>query len=127
MSKDTIVEEIKKMNLLEIVQLVKLIEKEFEIDIHSDITTKSTVSQISNEESFDNNVEQKEFNLYLENFGENKISVIKEVRVITGLGLKEAKQVVESAPVKIKEHLTQDQANSFKDLLEKVGAKVTIN
>jgi large subunit ribosomal protein L7/L12 len=70
--------------------------------------------------------EQTEFAVVLESFGADKIKVIKVVREITGLGLKEAKDAVEGAPKPIKEGVSKDDANKFKKMLEDVGAKVTI-
>jgi large subunit ribosomal protein L7/L12 len=70
--------------------------------------------------------EQTEFAVILESFGTDKIKVIKEVRAITGLGLKEAKDLVEGAPKPIKEGVSKDDAAKFKKQLEDVGAKVTV-
>jgi large subunit ribosomal protein L7/L12 len=70
--------------------------------------------------------EQTEFNVVLTDFGANKIQVIKVVRELTGLGLKEAKDLVEAAPKAVKESVTKDEANAAKAKLEEVGAKVEI-
>jgi len=70
--------------------------------------------------------EQTEFDVVLENFGANKIAVIKEVRTITGLGLKDAKDLVEAAPKVVKEACAKDEADKLKEQLEKAGAKVEI-
>ena len=71
--------------------------------------------------------EKTTFDVILENFGEKKINVIKEVRAITGLGLKEAKELVESAPKAVKEGVPKDEAEQLKEQLEKQGAKVKID
>ena len=71
-------------------------------------------------------VEQTEFTVVLESFGADKIKVIKVVREITGLGLKEAKDLVEGAPKPVKENVSKDDANKFKKQLEDVGAKVAL-
>ncbi len=71
-------------------------------------------------------VEQTEFSVVLESFGSDKIKVIKVVREITGLGLKEAKDLVEGAPKPVKENVSKDDANKFKKQLEDVGAKVAL-
>jgi large subunit ribosomal protein L7/L12 len=71
-------------------------------------------------------VEQTEFSVVLESFGADKIKVIKVVREITGLGLKEAKDLVEGAPKPVKENVGKDDANKFKKQLEEVGAKVAL-
>jgi large subunit ribosomal protein L7/L12 len=70
--------------------------------------------------------EKTEFTVVLENFGADKIKVIKVVREITGLGLKEAKDLVEGAPKAVKENVSKDDAQKFKKMLEDVGAKVTV-
>ena len=70
--------------------------------------------------------EQTEFNVVLTDFGDKKINVIKEVRAITGLGLKEAKDLVEGAPKAVKEGVTKDEAAKFKAQLEEAGAKVEL-
>jgi len=70
--------------------------------------------------------EQTEFDVILESIGEKKIQVIKAVREATGLGLKEAKEVVDGAPKAVKEKVTQDEANALKDKLEEAGATVNV-
>ena len=70
--------------------------------------------------------EKTEFNVILTDVGPNKINIIKEVRAITGLGLKEAKDLVESAPKPVKEHVSKDDAAKFKKILEDNGAKVKV-
>ena len=70
--------------------------------------------------------EKTEFDVILASFGENKIAVIKDVRVITGLGLKEAKDLVEGAPKAVKEGVAKDEAAKIKEQLEKAGAKVEV-
>ena len=121
-TKEVILEELSKMNVLEIVELTKLIEKKFQINVQSSSNTEVAVQQDKNPAQ----IENKTVTVYLENFGTNKIAVIKEIRTITGLGLKEAKETVESAPVKIKENLPKEQAESIKDILEKVGATIVL-
>ncbi len=70
--------------------------------------------------------EKTEFDVVLESFGDNKLNVIKEIRAVTGLGLKEAKALVEGCPAKVKEGLPKDEAEELKARLEKAGAKVAI-
>ena len=77
-------------------------------------------------DSGDGDDEQTEFDIILESVGEKKIAVIKAVREITGLGLKEAKALVDEAPKAIKEKCSEDEANSIKDKLEEAGASVTV-
>lgn len=70
--------------------------------------------------------EKTEFDVVLEGFGDNKLNVIKEIRAVTGLGLKEAKALVEGCPAKVKEGVSKDEAEELKARLEKAGAKVSI-
>lgn len=121
-TKEIILEEICKMNILEIVELTKLIEKTFQINQQS--VPEQKIVQTQQSEPIQE--EKKTKDIILENYGQNKIAVIKEVRIITGLGLKEAKDLVESAPVKLKENVLKDQADSIKNTLEKFGATIVL-
>ncbi len=124
-TKELIIDEISKMNILEIVELTKLMEKKFQINPQLFATTEqtdTTIKQISEKVE----EEKKTVDIILENYGTNKIAVIKEVKIITGLGLKETKDIVESAPVKLKENIIKEQALIIKDTLEKIGAVITL-
>ncbi|MCD1171629.1 50S ribosomal protein L7/L12, partial [Bacillus anthracis] len=117
---EEIIEILSKMNVLELIELVSEMEKRFKIN----------KDNIFNNNTNNNNIKKKEkkleFDLILKSIGEKKIGVIKIVREITGLGLKDAKLKVESAPVTIKEALTKEDAEKNKIKLESVGAKVEI-
>ncbi len=104
-----IIKLIKKMTILELNELIKCIEKEFDIKANMVVAGATKSEEIEN-------AEPKEVNLFLKSFGTNKISIIKIVKEILGVGLMDAKKIVESAPVNIKENITPEIA---KELLEK--------
>ncbi|MCV2531172.1 MAG: 50S ribosomal protein L7/L12 [Candidatus Lightella neohaematopini] len=117
-SKENIIDAISKMSITDVNELISMLEKKFNViasSINSNVTSNTEVKE-----------EQTEFSIFLDKIGINKISVIKIVRSITGLGLKEAKDLVESAPILIKESLNKVDAESIKQDLEKVGATITI-
>jgi large subunit ribosomal protein L7/L12 len=117
---------IKGMTLLELRDLNKAIEEEFGITAAAPMMMAAggpaAGAPVEAEE------EKTEFDVVLKNFGENKINVIKAIReVVSGLGLKEAKDLVESAPVKVKEGITKDEAEKIKAKLSEAGAEVAIS
>ncbi|BCG49441.1 50S ribosomal protein L7/L12 [Candidatus Profftella armatura (Diaphorina cf. continua)] len=121
-SKDEILKAISNLTVLELNDLVKAFEKKFGVS-----ATAITSNNSSAASSVDIPVkEQTEFTVTLNSFGTNKVSVIKIVREITGLGLKEAKNLVDSAPKEIKEGITKEAAEAIKKKLEEVGAKIEI-
>ncbi len=111
-----IIESLKEMTILELNDLVKTIEEEF------GVTAAAPVAAAASQEA----AKQTEFDVVLMSAGASKISVIKTVREITGLGLKEAKELVDKAPQPIKEKVSEDEANSVKAKLEEVGASVEV-
>ncbi|XZR52736.1 MAG: 50S ribosomal protein L7/L12 [Enterobacteriaceae bacterium] len=115
---EKILEIIESMSIKEISELVTIIEKKF------NITSNYLPNNFNN--SKDEKEEKTEFNVFLKSFGKNKISVIKAVRSIIGLGLKESKDLVESAPVILKENLNKVDAENFKKKIEISGAIVEI-
>ena len=121
--KTEIVEALKKMPLLEVAELVKDLEQVFGVSAAAPVMMAGAgaggAAAVAQEE-------QTEFNVILAATGDNKIGVIKEVRAITGLGLKEAKDLVEGAPKTVKEFLSKDDAKKMKEQLEKAGAKVEV-
>lgn len=122
MKKEEIIEILSKMNVVEVIELVSEMEKRFKIKkeyIFNNINNKKEIKEEKKEEKL-------EFDLILKSIGDKKIGVIKIVRELTGLGLKEAKVKVESAPVTIKEALSKEDAEKNKKKLESVGAKVEI-
>lgn len=108
-------------NMLEIAELIKEIEEKFGVTAAAPVAVAAAAAPAAAE------VEEKtEFDVMLQSFGDKKINVIKVVRELTGLGLKEAKDLVESAPVAVKEALPKDSAEEIKTKLEEAGAVVEI-
>nr|QVY58404.1 50S ribosomal protein L12 [Kappaphycus striatus] len=125
---ENIIEELKSLTLLEAVELVKNIEEVFNVDASSSANTNMMVMPTSIDPEMASGVEEKtEFDLILEEVpGPKKIAILKVVRSLTGLGLKEAKDLVESAPKVVKEAISKEDAEEIKNKLEEVGAKVSI-
>jgi len=117
-----ILEALKGMTLLEASELVKMIEEEFGVSAAAPAAVAVAAPGAAAVEE----EEKTEFDVVLEGFGDNKIAVIKAVREITGLGLKEAKETVESAPKAIQEGVAKDKAEEIKAKLEEAGAAVTL-
>lgn len=120
MDKDKIIEAIKGMTVLELNELVKACEEEFGVSAAAPVAVAAGGAVEGEAE------EQTEFNLELTEVGGEKIKVIKVVREITGLGLREAKELVDGAPSVVKEGLEKGEAETFQKQLEEVGAKVTL-
>nr|QVY58201.1 50S ribosomal protein L12 [Eucheuma denticulatum] len=125
---ENIIEELKSLTLLEAVELVKNIEEVFNVDASSSHNANMTLMPTSLDLEMTNEAEEKtEFDLMLEEVpGPKKIAILKVVRSLTGLGLKEAKDLVESAPKIVKEATSKEDAEEMKGKLEEVGAKVSI-
>lgn len=115
-----IIDAVKEMTILELNDLVKAIEEEF------GVTAAAPVAVAGGAAGGEDAAEQSEFDVVLEDAGASKIKVIKVVREITGLGLKDAKDLVDSAPKPIKEGLSQEEADELKGQLEEAGAKVEL-
>jgi large subunit ribosomal protein L7/L12 len=125
MTKDEMVEAIKGMSVLDLSELVKTLEDEFGVSAAAAV---APVAQDSgNGGGGEPEEEQTEFNVVLKDFGANKIAVIKAVRELTPLGLKEAKDLVESAPTNVKEAVSKDDAEESKTKLEAAGATVEVS
>jgi len=122
MSKITdIIDIVKDMTVLELSELVKAFEEEFGVSAAAPVAAAAAPAAAAAAEE-----EKTDFDVILANFGANKVSVIKVVREITGLGLKEAKELVEGAPKAIKEGTNKDDAEAIKAKLEEAGASVEI-
>ena len=119
MDKEKIIEALKSMSILEINELVKALEEEFGVSAVA-VAAPAPGGAAAEEE------EKSDFNVVLKEIGQEKIKVIKAVREATGLGLKEAKELVDSAPATIKEGVLPDEANALKEALEAVGAVVEL-
>ena len=120
-TREEIIEALKEMSLLEASELVKAIEETFGVSAAAPVAVAAAPAAGAAAAE-----EKTEFDVVLEGFGDNKIAVIKVVREITGLGLKEAKEVVENAPKAIQEGVAKDKAEEIKAKLEEAGAAVTL-
>ncbi|MBN1577094.1 MAG: 50S ribosomal protein L7/L12 [Chitinispirillaceae bacterium] len=124
LSKEEIIDAIGGMTVLELSDLIKAIETKFDVKASAPVAVAAPVAGGA---AADASAEEKtEFDVVLTSAGEKKIQVIKVVRSITGLGLKEAKDLVEGAPKAVKEGIAKDEAEKFKKELEEVGAAVEI-
>jgi len=120
MTNEQIIEAVKEMSVLELNDLVKAIEEEFGVTAAAPVAAAGAGGGEAVEE------EQSEFDVILENAGSSKIKVIKVVREITGLGLKDAKEVADSAPKAVKEGVDKEEAEEIKEKLEEAGATVEV-
>ena len=120
LSKDEIIDAIAAMSVMEVVELVKAMEEKFGVSAAAAVVAGPAAGAAAAEE-------KTEFDVTLKEVGANKIAVIKAVRTATGLGLKEAKDLVESAPAKIKEALPKEEAEALKKALEDAGAKAPLD
>lgn len=126
MTKEEFVEAIGKMTVLELSDLIKAIEEKFDVKAAAPMAMAAMPMAGGAAAGGDAAEEKTEFDAILESAGAEKIKVIKVVREITGLGLAEAKNLVEGAPKPIKEACAKDEAESIKKKVEEVGGKVTI-
>jgi len=125
-TKEEIISAIKNMTVLELAELVKALEEEFGVSA-APVAMAAPAAPGAALAAPPPEVEEKaEFNLILKEIGANKINVIKVVREVTTLGLKEAKELVESAPKAVKEGISKEEANSIKEKLEAAGATVEV-
>ena len=116
-----LLEEIKSLTILEMADLVKALEEEFGVSAAAPVAVAGGAGAAAPAEE-----EKTEFDVLLKDFGAKKLDVIKAVREITGLGLKEAKDLVEGAPKAVKSGVSKDEANNVKTALEAAGATVEI-
>lgn len=126
MTATEMIEEIKKMTVLELADLVKKLEDEFGVVAAALVAVAATAQQGTVTQSSESEEAQIEFDVILKACGDKKIDVIKEVRAITGLGLKEAKDLVEAGNKPIKEKVSKEEAADIKKRLEAVGAQVEV-
>jgi large subunit ribosomal protein L7/L12 len=125
MTKDKWVEEIKGMSVLDLSELVKALEEEFGVSAAA-AAPAAAAPAAGGGGAAEAVEEQTEFDVILTGTGDKKIQVIKVVRAVTGLGLKEAKDLVDSAPQAVKEGVAQEEADTIKGQLEEAGASVEI-
>ncbi|HIA76497.1 MAG TPA: 50S ribosomal protein L7/L12 [Dehalococcoidia bacterium] len=127
LSKDEILEAIKELPVIELARLVKDLEEEFGVSAAPAAPVAVAAAPTTSGDSGEAAEEEKDaFTINLKEIGENKINVIKAVRAATTLGLKEAKDLVESAPVAVKEGVGKEEADNVKKELEKAGAVVEL-
>jgi large subunit ribosomal protein L7/L12 len=125
--KTELIEAIKQMSVLELAEMVKALETEFGVSAAAPVAVAAaTAAGAPGAAAPDAEEEQTEFNVILTEIGANKINVIKAVRELTTLGLKEAKELVEAAPKAVKEGVAKDDAQAAKTKLEEAGAKVEV-
>jgi large subunit ribosomal protein L7/L12 len=125
LSKDDLIEAIKGMTVLELSELVKALEEEFGVSAAAPVAVAAAAPAAGAGDAAAAE-EKTSFDVVLASFGEKKIEVIKVVRQMTGLGLKEAKALVEEAPKAVKEGVTKDEADEAKKSLEDAGATVEV-
>ena len=122
-SKEQVVTFLENLTLLEAANLVKELEEKFGVSAQAPVVAAAVGAGAGDGGAVE---EQTEFTVVLKSFGDKKINVIKEVRTITGLGLKEAKELVEGAPKNVKEGISKEDADKVKTALEKAGAEVEV-
>ena len=120
---EKIVEDLSNLTVIEAADLSKLLEEKWGVSAAAPVAVAAAAPAAGGEEAA---AEQSEFDVILASFGDKKINVIKEVRGLTGLGLKEAKELVEGAPKPIKEGVSKEEADEVKTKLEEAGATVEI-
>lgn len=120
---EKIAEELSSLTVLEAAELAKLLEDKWGVSAAAPVAVAAVPGAGGGEAAAE---EKTDFTVVLASFGDKKINVIKEVRAITGLGLKEAKELVEGAPKEIKEGVEKDEAEKIKEQLEGAGATVEI-
>jgi large subunit ribosomal protein L7/L12 len=121
---EEIIEAVKGMTVLELSELVKAIEEEFGVSAAAPVAVAAGPAVAADAPAEE---EKTEFNVVLKAVGDQKIKVIKAVREITGLGLKEAKELVDNAPKPVKENVSKDEAEEIKTKLTDVGAEIEIS
>jgi len=121
-SQEEILETISNMSVMEVVDLISAMEEKFGVSAAAAVAAAPAAGGDAGGAA----EEKTEFDVVMSSFGSNKVSVIKAVRAITGLGLKEAKELVESAPAPVKEGASKDEAEEIKKQLEEAGASVEV-
>jgi len=123
LSKEDVLNAVKEMSIMDIVELVKMMEDEFGVSAAAVAAAPAAGAGAGAAEAAE---EQTEFDVILKSFGANKVNVIKAIRGITGLGLKEAKELVEGVPSPVKEGVNKEEAEKVKKELTEAGAEVEV-
>jgi large subunit ribosomal protein L7/L12 len=123
-TKDDVLDYLENSNMLEISELIKNIEEKFDVSAAAPVAVAGVAGPASGDDAAAE--EKSDFNIELTSVGEKKINVIKVIREITSLGLKEAKELADGAPSVIKESVAKEEAEQFKAKLEEAGATVTL-
>lgn len=124
-TKEEVLEAISKMSVMDLVELISEMEEKFGVTAAAPVAVAAAPAVGDSEDSASGD-EQTEFEVILQGIGDNKIAVIKAVRSITGLGLKDAKDIVEGAPKSLKESVSKEEADEMKNQLEEAGASVEL-
>ncbi len=122
-SKEDILQTISDMSVMDVVDLIEAMEEKFGVSAAAPVAAAAAPAAGGDAAAAE---EQTEFDVHMSSFGAQKVPVIKVVREITGLGLKEAKDLVESAPVNVKEGVSKDEAEEIKTKLDEAGASVEV-
>jgi large subunit ribosomal protein L7/L12 len=123
LSNEELIEALSEKPIMEVVELVKALEEKWGVSAAAPVAVAAAGGAAATEAAAE---EKSEFDVVMTSFGENKVAVIKVVRTVTGLGLKEAKDLVEGAPSPIKEGVPKEEAEDVKKQLEEAGAQVDI-
>ena len=123
LSNEELLKELSAKPIMEVVELVKMLEEEWGVSAAAPVAVAAGPAAGGEAAAVE---EKSEFDVVLAGFGDNKVAVIKAVRTITGLGLKEAKEMVEGAPANVKEGASKDEAEEIKKQLEEAGASVEL-
>ncbi|MFT4298596.1 MAG: 50S ribosomal protein L7/L12 [Aeromicrobium sp.] len=126
LSTEELLDAFKELTLIELSEFVKAFEETFEVTAAAPVAVAAAAPAAGGDAGADAAAEQDEFDVVLESAGEKKIQVIKEVRSLTSLGLKEAKDLVEGAPKPVLEKVNKETAEKAKEALEAAGASVTL-
>jgi large subunit ribosomal protein L7/L12 len=124
-TKEEVLEAISQMSVMDLVELISEMEEKFGVSAAAPVAVAAAPAAGDAEDSASGD-EQTEFEVILQSIGDNKIAVIKAVRSITGLGLKDAKDIVEGAPKSLKESVSKEEADEMKKQLEEAGASVEL-
>ena len=124
-TKEEVLEAISQMSVMDLVELISEMEEKFGVSAAAPVAVAAAPAAGDSEDSASGD-EQTEFEVILQGVGDNKIAVIKAVRSITGLGLKDAKDIVEGAPKSLKESVSKEEADEMKNQLEEAGASVEL-